>query len=57
MQVNGYRVQLAYSQIVHINHEYHYVFGLWSCSGLYSCTLHIPAYYNVLLGEAPLTSK
>ena len=34
MQVNGYRAQLAYSQMVHINHEYHYVRGLWSYSGL-----------------------
>ena len=41
------------------NHEYHYVCGLWNCKYLYCCSwqpahLAHPAYYDALLGEAPL---
>ena len=51
----GHAVQLVYSQTVHISHEYHYACGLWSCNGLQCCRQHIPAQYNALLGEAPLS--
>ena len=45
---------LKYSQ--HTDRQpWHYVRGFRSCNCLYSCSWHIPPYYNVLLGEAPST--